>query len=306
MRSLWGFVAILFVGAVVGTEPDADRAKKKLESEYYTVTWGTVKAFEATAELEIGDGSGHGGTLGWLRFLPGKEGVDVLSIQFDKGWKPYDSKWPPDRAPVTVKRARMKADAYVALLRDLAVIDAAKLEPVKGRVSKRSFSDFWVHTRLTANKKTLIDLDWAGYWSTDDEVNFAKPQATVSLVQDVVKGLDLKAHTLTEEERTWASTKFTRDWKAFKDRTFYWWVQERYIETIGVVGDKAALPVLWDILAADPPKGMPREGSDGRCVYYAINAVTRLTKKDVRDKPIEDMDIEKTRRKVLDLIRDAK
>src|SRR5688572_10178537 len=117
MRELCGFVVILLAGVVVGAEPDSERVKKKLKSDSYTVTWGTAKAFDADAELEIGDGDGHGGTLGWLRFLPGKDGVDVLSIQFDKGWKPYDSKWPPDSAPVTVKRGRMKADAYAALLR---------------------------------------------------------------------------------------------------------------------------------------------------------------------------------------------
>jgi len=133
-------------------------------------------------------------------------------------------------------------------------------------------------------------------------VDFAKPRAAVRLAWEAVKGLDIKDHTLTDGERAWASAKFARDWKKFKGLEFHWWVRERYIETVGVVGDKAALPVLRDILAADPPWG----ASDGRCVYYAINAVTRLTKKDVRDKPVEEMDIEKTRQKVLDLIKDKK
>ena len=99
-------------------------------------------------------------------------------------------------------------------------------------------------------------------------------------------------------------SKFARDRKDFEGLEFHWWVQERYIETIGVVGDKSAFPVLREILATDPPKEKPRDASDGRCVYLAINAVTRLTKKDVRDKPVADMDIEKTRQKVLDLIKE--
>jgi hypothetical protein len=66
--------------------------------------------------LEIGDGNGHGSTLNWMRFQPGKDGVDVLSIRLEGKWEQYSSKWPPDRAPVTVKRARMKADAYATLL----------------------------------------------------------------------------------------------------------------------------------------------------------------------------------------------
>ncbi len=75
---------------------------------------------------------------------------------------------------------------------------------------------------------------------------------------------------------------------------------------IGAIGNDTVLPVLREILATEPPKGEPRDSSDGRCVYYAINAVTRLTKKDVRGKPVEEMDIEKTRVKVLDLIKDRK
>lgn len=65
--------------------------------------------------------------------------------------------------------------------------------------------------------------------------------------------------------------------------------------TIGVVGDPTALPTLGDILGGDPKDS---------CVYHAINAVTRLMKKDVREKPVEEMDVEKTHRKVLDLLRD--
>jgi hypothetical protein len=128
-------------------------------------------------------------------------------------------------------------------------------------------------------------------------VDFAKPKAAVVLAREALKGLDLEEHTLTEEERGWASAKFARDWKKFKDLDFHWWVRERYIITIGVVGDAAALPALRDILGGDPKD---------HCVYYAINAITRLTKTDVRDKPVEEMNIEKTRRKVLELLRDRK
>jgi hypothetical protein len=46
--------------------------------------------------------------------------------------------------------------------------------------------------------------------------------------------------------------------------------------------------------------------SDDRCIYLAINAVTRLTGIDVRDRPVEEMDIENTRKKILELIDDKK
>ena len=73
-----------------------------------------------------------------------------------------------------------------------------------------------------------------------------------------------------------------------------------------MVGDEAVLPLLREVLATEPLQGKPRESSDGRRVYYAINAVTALMKKDVRDRPVEEMDIETVRLKVLDLIKEKK
>jgi hypothetical protein len=297
------FFTLLLMLCSAGTaHPDHERAKKQLQNDNYFVTWGRPAAYKADAVLEIGDGGGHVGTLGWLRFQPEKEHVEVLSIQFAEGRDPYESKWPPDRAPVTVKRARLGSNVYVALLRDLAVVDSAKLTPVQRNASTRSSHNFWVYARLTTCTETLLEMNWAGYENSDSEVLFAKGRAAVRLARESMRPLDFKDHVLTDDERGWASAKFVRDWLTFKELESHWWVRERYIQLIGVVGDKTAFPVLREILAADPPKDKPRGASDGRCVFYAINAVTRLTKKDVRDKPVEQMNIEKMRPKVLDLL----
>ncbi len=74
-------------------------------------------------------------------------------------------------------------------------------------------------------------------------------------------------------------------------------MNERAIVMVGVVGDAAALPTLRDAMAGDPKK---------HTVYHAINAITRLTKNDLRDKPVVEMDVEKTRKKVLESLRDIK
>ncbi|MCI0639758.1 MAG: hypothetical protein L0Y72_01170 [Gemmataceae bacterium] len=294
MRSLVICIVLLFSASVFASGP-ADRVKEHFKSENFTVRWTNARSFDSNAVLEIGDGYGHFGTLGWMRFRPAKGFVDVLHIQLDEGREPYCSKWPPDRAPVAVTQARMKLDAYSLLLRDLAVVDAAKLKPIERRGSfTMSSLDFWVFARLKAGKKTLVDYHWAGYWTSSDEIDFAQSQAAVALAREAVKGLDFKAHSLTEEERSWASAKFVRDWKEFRNWKGIWWVRERYVTTIGVVGDKTVLPALRDLLR------------EGWCVYYAINAVTRLTQKDVRDRPVEEMDLQKTRRKVLEMLDSSK
>ena len=45
-----------------------------------------------------------------------------------------------------------------------------------------------------------------------------------------------------------------------------------------------------------------REDDFRRVKDYAINAITRLTKQDVRERPVEEMNVEKTRQRVLDTV----
>ena len=172
---------------------------------------------------------------------------------------------------------------------------SAELTRIKRLSGHLSTADFWVYARVTPNDEKPIDLEWAGYEGSLGEADYAQPRAAVCLAREAVKGLDFTEHALTEEERVWASMKFARDWKRIESRQFYWWVRERYIVMIGIVGDSAALPTLRGIL-----EGNAHE----RCVRYAIDAVTRLTKKDVRDITAGAINIENSRRKILDLLRD--
>lgn len=80
---------------------------------------------------------------------------------------------------------------------------------------------------------------------------------------------------------------------------------QRYIELIGFVGDASVLPTLRVILE-DDPRIKVFDSRNDRCIYHAINAVTRLMKKDVREKPVEEMDLEKNRKKVLEMLGEKK
>lgn len=273
--------------------PD-DSLKKKFESENYTVTWGAAPAIAPDSILVIGRGNGHGGILEWLRFTPSKDSVKVLSVKYDNGRKVFKSKWPPDNAPIGVKITSLNKDIYNHLLNDLAIINSATLVSSTSDLS-RSTNDIWVSVRLTREAKTLIDLDWAGYQSAREEAEFAKPATAINIVDKALKKLEFNNYALTKEDRTWASEKFAKDWTRFKDLKSYMWVRTRYLEMIGVAGDSSSLPALRDLLKENPPE-----------VYYAINAVTRLVGKDVRDKPVEEMDIEINRRKLLEVLKDIK
>jgi WD40 repeat protein len=293
-------------GALTNPPEAADPVKRYFGSANYWVTWGTPVAVPVAAELEVGGGGGHGGTLGWLRFRPAGRHVEVLSVRLGDAPETPAKDGDAGRSPVTVRRAEMMADAYAALVGRLAVVAAARVRAAEEIMGGFGTADFWAQARLTAGDKVLLDLDWAGYPSDVDEADSARPSAATAIVAESVAGLDFRDHTPTAEERAWASGKFARDWTRFKDAKYYWWVRERYIYVIGVVGDKSALPTLREILARDPPPGKPRDPSDARCVYQAINAATQLTGTDVRPKPFQESDVEATRRKVLDLLRDRK
>lgn len=289
-------------------EPVAERIRKHLEGEDYTVAWGVPARYELDAELEIGDGEGHAGVLSWLRLRPGQAWIDVLSIELNEALSPYGSKRPPDRPTIAVRRARMKRDAYASLLDDLGVIIAAEVRPIQREgwplKSWVGSNNSWAYARLAGKNKTVLQLDWAGNFSSLSAPHSAKPLAAVALARDAIEGIDFKPQVLTKEDRAWVSGKFARDWRKFERCESHWWVREAHIELVGIAGDESALPTLRRILEVPPKERFGRESGD-RCIYYAINAVTRLTKKDVRDKPVENMEIESARRRVIDLLRDG-
>ncbi|MBC8875550.1 MAG: hypothetical protein H8E44_39490 [Planctomycetes bacterium] len=302
------FVVMIAASLAASTgiaEPVPERIQRHFRSDDYTVTWGAATRYEPDADLEIGDGEGHGGMLRWLRFRPTHESVDVLSIELDEGSGSYNSKWPPDRVQATVRHARMRRDAYASLVEDLGVVNAAEVRliqregwPLRSWVGS---NNSWAYARLAAKNKTVLRLDWAGNFSSLSAADSAKPLAAVGLAQDAIEGLEFKAYVLSKEDRVWASEKFARDWRKFERCESHWWVREAHIELVGIIGDESALPTLRRILEGHPKDRFGDE-SDDRCTYCAINAVTRLVKKDVRDKPVEEMDLENTRRKVLDLL----
>ncbi len=270
MRALCVGLAVSIASPAVAADPAADRVRDRFKSEYTTVTWGDAPSSDATAELEIGSGNFHGGSLGWLRFRPEKGGVEVLSIQPDLGRRLPAS----ERTPVAVKLARLTTDAYAGLLKDLAVVSSAKLERMPQSPVTGTSADIWVQARLTADGKTPIDFEWAGFMGSTAEPDYLKPQVAVGLVYEAVAKLEFKEYTLTAADRAWASAKFRRDGEKHsisgaKSATFYWWVNERSIATIGFVGDAGALPTLREIAKGDPKN---------RCVPAAIEAMTRLTK----------------------------
>jgi hypothetical protein len=277
-----GVCALLIAASpALRLDDDVEGLRKLLQSDEYSVIWSPAPNYDAAADLEIGYGAGHGAALSWMRFQPRPGYVNVLSIKLAEDRGPlhqYWSKWPPDHASVTIKQAWMKPDRYQQLLREIAILGAARLTPIEHPGwSRMSSGDIWIYARLMSGGTTRLDLEWAGYMGSDGVMNYAKPRAITNLAEEAVQKLRFEQHPLTKEERSWASQKFSRDWKKFKNLDFHWWVRERYIVMIGVVGDATALPTLLGILKGDGARWGTAEKSRDRCLYLTINAITRLT-----------------------------
>jgi hypothetical protein len=298
MRTLVVFALVLFTAVEVWPQPDAS-IRKRFKSKDYAVTWATPPRYPSVAKLEVGDGSGHGGTLGWLRFQPGNDGVEILSIQLESpSWRPNPSRWSRDEVRVTLKRGTLPLARYEKLLRDIAIVSSARLKPIQRNSLTFSSGDFWVAATLSQHDRSLLDLNWAGYPSSIAEIEYAKPDAVVNLTREAIADIPLREDSLSRTDRSWASAKFLREWKEISNREFHWWVAERYLITIGVLGDKTVIPTLTQVMQAKIS-----DGPDDRRIYYAINAITRLTGKDVRPRPVEEMDLESTRKMVLETLK---
>ncbi|HXX92687.1 MAG TPA: HEAT repeat domain-containing protein, partial [Planctomycetota bacterium] len=272
------------------------RAKEYLkDGGSYTVDWSEVSSWEPSAVVETGTGGGHGFTLDWGRLRPGARGVEVLEISYDQGRKPYSSKWPPDTAPVTAKSAVMTPADYRTLLAVMTAVGGATISKKATGRYMSSTLDFYSYTNVAKDGNRIFADEFAGYRGTLEEPKYAKVLAMTNLVEATMKTLDLKDHVLDDADRSWVSQRFIRDWNRIKgEKSFYWWVQERLLIIVGAAGDGSALPLLGTIIREGDPKD--------RKVYYAINAATRLLGKDVRGEPVEEMDVEAVRTKLLPLL----
>lgn len=270
-----------------------------LKSRAYSVTWNNPDIPDPQMTLEIGTGNGHGGTLHWLRFRPEQIHVEVLAISYDERGEQYRSKWPPDRVPLKVQRGLITKDAYSTLLTKIGWLKAAKLEPKKSKSSSFSSADFWVSVYGVWKTVPILDYDWASYDGSGEEPHFAVPRAIAGLAAKSVKSANAKEYEFTAADRAWASARFNRDWPKFEKSKTHWWVKYRYLSLIGVLGNEDVFPTLRKQLNAFDPQ----KSETARTTYYTINAATRLTKTDVRTKPVEEMDLQENAAKVFELLR---
>ncbi|MGL6096854.1 MAG: hypothetical protein ACRC7O_13790 [Fimbriiglobus sp.] len=237
MRTFLVGLAFALVTPVPAADPDPAQLEKFFDAKNVRVAWKAVPAPDPSSTLEISDGAGHG-DFRWLRFRPGKAGVEVLSIESPSLLRATGEK----SLPVTVRRAVLKPQVYAALLHYIATVDAADVQKIPRNEGFFSSADIWCHARMADKDKVLVDLEWTGYIASEDVAHYARPQATVTLARLAIGKLKFEKYELTAADRDWASEKVARDCKRFAGEKSTWWVEERSLALVAVVGNGKDLP----------------------------------------------------------------
>jgi hypothetical protein len=265
------------------------------EGGNYTIEWRDAPAWNARAAVEMAGGSGHGFSLTWFRIRPESDGMHVLRLTYKGSRKPYTTRWSPDEAPVTAASAVLGFPEYESLLRVVGVIGAAAIHE---RSTNRYFSvssNFYSFLSVTSDGKAVYEDEFSGYPGTMGAPEYAKVRAATGLLEKAVQPLPWKDRDLDAADRAWVSERFARDWRRIVPHAkSYWWVQEDLLILVGAAGDSGALPQLTEIIRDGDPAD--------RKTYYAINAATRLIGKDVRPRPLEDMDLTEAKTRILPLL----
>ena len=271
-----------------------NRASTLLTDPLLTAEWTAPPPWNPKASLVVMTGSGHGGTLTLYRITPaGTGGCVILRIAFNEGRQSYSTRYPPAQVPVTVQTAALSADTFAAYTSFVSRVEAATLTALHSDQWTHSSSDFCALVSVEADGKALFKEAFVGYPSSQ-RLPFAKALTLSRGTTELLQGAEFADHTLTESERSWASS-FITGWHYPDGHD--WWVRERLLMMSGVVGDTSCLPMLQKTIESTSD-----QASESRQVYRAINAIANLTGKDVREKPLEDMDLEANRVRTLKML----
>ncbi|MBI4243816.1 MAG: hypothetical protein HY606_06970 [Planctomycetes bacterium] len=296
-----------------------ESAATYLKSRFHTFTVSYPDSFydfPNDSTIEIGSGAGHSNLLRWYKFEPDGDTIKILSILFTYNPKIKGNKFPPDEVSIKCTQGIISLSKYCEFKQLIAFIQSAKIvksiktekhiDPVTGKVKMgattwTTSANFWSNIQvLNKDGNEILSDNFSGYEGSRTEPEYAKSNACIKAANDFLRDIKLIECNLKDKDKIWATSKFKRDYTKFLLGKDYWWIFQRYILMSGIACNIQILPMLKTILLQcennDPAVSKMKDNIS----YYAINATTRLTGKDVRIPPIENMDIPVVRKLVLD------
>jgi hypothetical protein len=220
--------------------------------------------FGDPVEVVFEQGSGHGGSLDLVRFLPEEDQVLVRRIRIEQyrgrvvqvGSTTIESK----------KFARIIASARVMMLAKLNLVE---LETDGGLGISAWVSSADYHLRLTLKERDgdLADRGFTGYESSSSALDSLPVELATRPLQKLLEGATFREEEPSAEDRAWLTERFLFTMSGEP----YWWVKERFVSLIKALGTVDAIPALVPLLSK---KGDP---SADRTRVAALEAIQALS-----------------------------
>jgi hypothetical protein len=220
--------------------------------------------FGDPVEVVLEQGSGHGGSIDLVRFLPEEDQVLVRRIQVEQ----YRGKAVQVSSTVVEARkfARIIASAKVMMRAKLNVVEL-ETEGGLGVSGWASSSDY--HLRLTLKERDgdIADRGFTGYESSSSALESLPVELATAPLKKLLESAQFRQEEPSAEDRAWLTERFLFTMSGEP----YWWVKERFVSLVTALGTVDAIPALVPLLLK---KGDP---SSDRTRVAALGAIKALS-----------------------------
>jgi hypothetical protein len=202
-------------------EPPEGARRHLSDSSTFTVEWRTPVEWGADAEIEVDSGRyncchDREPALEWYRLHRAGDRVEVLHLETGGGNDAVKARG------VRVERAWIEPKGYEDLLRDLAWISGARLQPRESILLRvRSGCSIWSYARISGGSRESWEDAWAGGSGFGDELRYARSRACVARVAEAVSRERFESFEATPADRRRildslsTRTYAGRPWEAF-------------------------------------------------------------------------------------------
>lgn len=235
------------------------------------VDFGCDKAFGSIKEVVLEDGSGHGGSLRFHRFVHDGDVMRVRTIESSHYYEPGMKIRAGEIPASTIEK--MIASARVAMLAKPHLVTLIAPDGSLGLSGFSSSSnDFHLRLRIVDDEGRATDRAFTGYdGSMSQDVILPMRMATEPFWK-LVATLHLRDAQQSEDDARFFTERFVASMAAHPA----WWVKERMVALASKLGTVDAVPAL---VAIANEKG---EASADRTREPALDAIAAITGWDPR------------------------
>lgn len=265
-------------GIRAGVEFDAETHELVIDSS------AAAAPVTAPCTFDVQWGSGHGGSLTFVRFSIGRKSTSVEQLSYRTDRRKRPASWTARRAELTTESLAPLVQLARAEARTTAKLKTRPDSTRLGGGFSSSSADFFVLSRVLDGDRKVFEREYCGHAGSRGQRRYAGIQVVVRAVRKHLDALTSWVDVPAGELRT---THWTAAFGANVDlmlEDFHWWLMERSVEGLGVFGTAAALPTL-SRLDRDYPEPQPRQRAKIRNVLGRSDHYLRGDPKSIPERP---------------------